>query len=57
MVNDVTLITPPEPYDDAEQWDHLTNSLFDSKGSPLPAMNALGLQPVTASTAVKKINP
>jgi arabinogalactan endo-1,4-beta-galactosidase len=33
------------------------NSLFDTKGNPLPAMNVLGLQPVASATPVKAINP
>jgi arabinogalactan endo-1,4-beta-galactosidase len=33
------------------------NSLFDAKGSPLPAMNVLGLQPTASATTLKAANP
>ena len=33
------------------------NSLFDAKGSPLPAMNVLGLQPAASATPLKASNP
>jgi arabinogalactan endo-1,4-beta-galactosidase len=33
------------------------NSLFDAKGSQLPAMNVLGLQPAASATPLKASNP
>ncbi|HUD83733.1 MAG TPA: glycosyl hydrolase 53 family protein [Candidatus Saccharimonadales bacterium] len=33
------------------------NSLFDAKGNPLPAMNVLGLQPVTSTSTIPAVGP
>ncbi len=36
---------------------HDPNSLFDAKGNPLPAMNVLGLQPITATATAAAAHP